>query len=190
MSNTRAWAVIAIALALAGCNEEAALDTNAGIAPPTTPAAPTSQLSTTATSPTPTYATENQVASVIGRHAGTWQEAIDAATECRVWIILAKDDEPLNMVRKRTCLTNEAAMTLTTSQAAEDLGTLEPPPSMDKLVDETIAALTIVTSADMNGKCFAVEADSGSDECTEAMASALFGYGVLDDVLGGWLPYL
>lgn len=183
----------AVALALTGCGAQAADETtpvdqspapsSASPEPSPTPTPPAEK------EPEPTYATEAQVASVIGKYIDEWQKVIDEAGDCRFVMVLAEEGSP-EALERLSCYMREATMSMTAQTAARDIRALEVPPSMGGLVQDTLEALDKVAAADVDAHCMGSREAEESDACTQAIGSAYAAYTSLDRILGGWSPYL
>lgn len=169
-SMNRLLPAIAAALILAGCAPTA-----------TPPAEPTST-----PGPTPEYATENQVASVIAAHESDWREVIDGAFECRsMWYSTP------GSIPGMTCWIKEQTLITTAETAIRDLGELEIPPSMESLVESTTAVLQGIVDVDATTVCGeGVLEPVDTPECTEALGSLTWSYTMLEQELEAWAPYL
>lgn len=135
------------------------------------------------------YATENQVASVIAGYEPDWREVIEDSANCRfLWVLggstFAEEVEAM------TCFIQEKTMGVTAQIVIRDLGKLEIPPSMAELVGDTNVQLQAIADIDLELLCGSEDVPSDAAECTEALGSRNFVYGVLDGTLDKWSPYL
>lgn len=138
------------------------------------------------------YATEPQVASVIAKYESDWREVIDGAGECRLnWVNAAADESDLlSSLEGYSCFMREKTLGVTAQLAVRDLEELEIPPSMETLVSETKATLLTLSSFDLEAICGTEDAPADTPECQDALGTRNYGYGVLEDQLAAWGPYL
>jgi hypothetical protein len=172
MKRLLAVAILALPLLLTGC---------ASATSPSNDSTP----STTA-SATPTYASENQVASVIAKYAADWRETIDGAGKCRFeWTL-----SPGSMAGA-TCWLNEQTLVTTAEIVNRDVEKLNIPPSMASLVDSTTTVLQGIVDEDAKTVCGDGVADPlDTPECTKVIGSLNFYYSMLKGELDSWGPYL
>lgn len=179
--------IILVALplvALAGCSGGSSQSTPASAAPSSSPSVPSAD-----PSPSKSYATPQQLASVVAMRETDWREVIDGAYECRLlWVQEEGADDPVIGAQALTCHLTEGTMTMTAEMGVRELQALEPDPSMESLVAKTIAALQAVAAADVEGQC-ASEART-TPACNGAHLAALSAYSSLETALDGWKPYL
>jgi hypothetical protein len=150
-----------------------------------TSTAPTEE-TTPSSAPTPTYATENQVASVIATYATDWRETMDGAGECRAqWTF-----DPGSMTGA-TCWLTEQTLVTTAEITVRDLDALDIPPSLASLSESTRAILQGIVDVDAKTICGDGIADPiESPECNAALGSLNFYYSTLGNELDSWGPYL
>jgi hypothetical protein len=142
------------------------------------PAAPTP-------TPTATYASENQVASVIAEYESDWRETIDSASSCRLGYVTGADP-----ASDYVCKTREETIGITAQLATRDLRKLNVPKSMASLVDGTDDALSAISRNDVKLLCGDDGWGGDDTTCNSALASRYAAYQELEAKLDAWSPYL
>jgi hypothetical protein len=167
----RALPALAVLLALTGCSAS--------------PTAAETTVGTPSSAPTPTYATENQVASVIAEYETDWRETMDEAGGCRFdWTMSP------GSITGFACYLNEQTMSTTSELVLLDLDALDIPPSMTALVADTTAVLQLIVDKDLKGNCGEAEEPADTQECTDTLGGLNFLYNTLEGRLDAWKPYL
>jgi hypothetical protein len=145
---------------------------------------------TASPSPTQSYSTENEIASVIAGGEKMWRDTKDEAFDCRLALVLKEDDYSAS-AKRLTCYTNELTAGVKAQTALRDLAALTIPPSMDGLVTDTRAALQLVVDADLENACGpAMTEPKDTEECSSALGARSMSYTVLSSALDKWAPYL
>ena len=73
--------------------------------------------------PTPDYATDKQIASVVAGGEKLWRDAADKGTECRIKYV-EKGGGALGEIERKTCYTNELTASMSAPTAIRDLSQL------------------------------------------------------------------
>ncbi|MGH8894421.1 MAG: hypothetical protein ACRDWY_14120 [Actinomycetes bacterium] len=182
MTGNAAAVALFIGLSVSACSGSAAED-----APPSdsTPAA-----ASETPSPTPSAATEAQVASVLAGYEKDWREVIDKAGECRFSLTM-KDPGPLAEAERLSCYTREVTAGMTAQTAIRDLDALTMPDSLTSLVSETEAALQAAADVDLESLCGPPMSEiKDSRKCDRALGTRMWAHQQLDTALDKWSPYL
>lgn len=140
-------------------------------------------------SPSSDLATENQVASVLAEYEPEWRERIAESASCRfTWTLggatIAEE------ISADACYIAETTMGITAQLVVRDWNELRIPPSMSSLVEDTSKILTAIGDIDLATICGTEARPADTPECTEALGSRNFFYGLLDSQLDKWSPYL
>jgi hypothetical protein len=155
--------LLALTLALTACS---------------TPAEPT---------PTPTYASEAAVASVIAAKEPGWREVIDGAGECRLlWVIRSTPTEELQAT---TCYLREQTLTVEAETVLKELAALRIDPDMEVLVSSTETVLKNIRGVGFTNACGPDALPVESAECSAAMAGLYSNYSALEEKLDAWRVY-
>lgn len=184
-------ALIAGALLLAGCAGSADSTETAPVTVATSSAPDVESSSPSPTpSPSPSTPTVNEIAAVIAQHEADWRETMEGAFDCRTDMVLAEEDDALAQAKIFSCLTREATMTMTARSVAEELAGRGAPDEIFDLTDDTIRTLSLIETADVEGKCWEVEGQEDSEACSTALGEAMIQYGRLESLLDGWRVYI
>jgi uncharacterized protein YceK len=165
--------VLAVALLLAGCSSPA--DSTAESPTPT---------------PTETYASENEVASVIAEYEEGWRETIDAAGRCRLLWALRDSLEFTDAMEAQTCWLQELTTASTAELALLDLNELDIPPSMEDVAMDTKQALSTIVGQEPRETCGEEAMPRATEFCTSIVGNLNAGYVVLSGKLDAWKPWL
>lgn len=155
----------AISVSLAGCS--------GGMEAETTP------------TPTPTYATTAQVASVVAGYEQDWRDKIDDAAACRFAFVL----QPTGL-EAATCTFTEQTIGLTAQTASGELLALDVPPELTTLTADTMAVLDDIGARDFDAACIVGGTYTDSESCTSLLGERMSQYSQLETQLDKWSPYL
>ncbi len=118
-----------------------------------------------------------------------WREVKEKSGKCRIGYVL-KDKSGMLEIERMTCYTKELTAGVTAETAVRDLQALDVPPSMEGLVDETVAALQMLVDADLENACGpAMSEPKDSEACSSALGTRSMGYQLLTSALDKWKPY-
>lgn len=140
------------------------------------------------TSSTSETATQEQVASVISRHAESWREVGDATLSCQMTYVDSKTGDPIAQLDTFSCFTKQRTALVTADTASKELRALTPPDSMRGLVDETLMRLDKLAALDL-GVCGDAP-DPADKACGGALTELDFAMRSLKSTLDAWGPYL
>lgn len=177
--------VVGVAAAVSACSGNGATPSSASLSASASPSASSSR------NASPSTSTEKQVASVIAGQEAGLRKAIDGGGKCRILMVTARDDSPLDQANVLSCYTDEVTAGLSAQIAVRDLGKLTPPESMKPLVDETVTELEAIGLVDLETACGpAMTKPNLSEDCNRSLGIRMMQYTRLKTILDKWRPYL
>lgn len=135
--------------------------------------------------PTPTYATTAQVASVVAGYEQDWRDKIDDAADCRFAFVL----QPTGL-EAATCTFTEQTIGLTAQTASGELLALDVPPELTTLTADTMAVLDEIGARDFDAACIVDGLYADNEGCTSLLGQRMAQYSQLETQLDKWSPYL
>ncbi len=140
--------------------------------------------------PSPSYATEAEVASVIAGVEQSLRSTADEAADCRILYVMGDTTDPLDKAEMMACHSDEIAAGQTAERVVAELTELEIPPSLTDLATETEGALAGIANIDVESACGPpMRVPKNTDSCSTAHAQRMSAYAEMETALDMWTPY-